>query len=510
MKKTAAIFAAFFLASSLLFAQEESAQEKFVIKSVQIDAKGGTKESALRKKITAKEGMEFESRAALDAFVVSEKQSLINSRLFESAEIAVQESGEGANGERLVDISVQTVDTGHLMLLPYYKYSSNDGHTVKVKLKDDNFMGLMSEFSADAFVQYEKKEGRSDDFVSGASLKYRLPFSLGRVQATWNNDHFFKYAFIRKEPEWNLNTGFSFALPFENFSLCLDLTQGFVRDADYKVFGDELYWVENAKAYAPIILERFNKIGNLVYTPAVEFDYKWNLDGINDIDEDLISPRLIFSHGLGLGKVNWIGNFRKGFAAEISQSAAYNFQAKMFQPGVKVSLQTFAAWKHAGINSRLTFFAERQHYVRYGECLRGVPDDQYFAGVPHTPNGYAAKSAAAVIFNLDIPIKIMSIYFENWGMRFLKPFNMEVQIVPFVDIALAANRITGRTFDPRDGFYCAGVEVLLFPHKWKSVQIRASAGLDVGRLLLKNWIDTSWRDEDSSKFEVSFGIGLFY
>ena len=266
MKKTAAIFAAFFLASSLLFAQEESAQEKFVIKSVQIEAKGGTKESALRKKITAKEGMEFESRAALDAFVVSEKQSLINSRLFESAEIAVQESGEGANGERLVDISVQTVDTGHLMLLPYYKYSSNDGHTVKVKLKDDNFMGLMSEFSADAFVQYEKKEGR-----------------------------------------------FSFALPFENFSLCLDLTQGFVRDADYKVFGDELYWVENAKAYAPIILERFNKIGNLVYTPAVEFDYKWNLDGINDIDEDLISPRLIFSHGLGLGKVNWIGNFRKGF-----------------------------------------------------------------------------------------------------------------------------------------------------------------------------------------------------
>ena len=85
-----------------------------------------------------------------------------------------------------------------------------------------------------------------------------------------------------------------------------------------------------------------------------------------------------------------------------------------------------------------------------------------------------------------------------------------MQIVPFIDIALAANRMTGRVFDPRDGFYCAGIEVLLFPQKWKSVQIRASAGFDIGRLLLKDFIDTSWRDEKSSKKELTIGIGLFY
>ncbi len=498
-KKLLASCAALLLAASL------GAQENLVIRKIQINAQGGTKEGALKKALSAKEGMAFESRAALDQFIASQKQELANKRLFESVEIEAIEDEDGN-----VDLIVQTVDTGHLLLLPYYKYSSNDGHTIKAKFKDDNFMGLMSPFSADAFLQYEKREGKSDDFVAGASASYALPFSLGPVQASWNNNHAFKYAFVRAEPEWNLNTGLTFSLPFQDLSLRLDLTQGFVRDADYKVFGDELYWLENAKFSVPIILERFKSHGNLVYTPALEFDCKWTPDGINAADEDLISPRLIVSHGLGAGQVNWIENFRRGWTAQISQSAAYNFQSKIFQPGFKLQVNAFAAWKRAGLNSRLLIFAERERFVRYGEFLRGIGDDQYFAGAAKTPNGYSAKSAAAIILNLDLPIKLMSVRFENWGMKFLRPFNMEVQIAPFVDVALAANRATGRVFDPRDGFYCAGVEVLLFPNKWKSVQIRASAGIDAGRLFLKKWIDTSWRDQNSSKFEVTLGIGLFY
>ena len=512
MKKFFAIGAALFFWAAL-FAQESlqeqdgSEQEKpLAIRSVSIDASGGTKEKALREKLLAKEGMTFKNQAELDAFVEKQKQELINSRLFEVSEIETSQDGDGN-----IDIKIKTVDTGHLMLLPYYKYSSNDGHTAKVKLKDDNFLGLMSPFSADIFFQYEQKENKSDDYVTGASVVYALPFSIGPIKASWNNDHAFKYAFMRAEPEWNFNTGFSFCLPFENASPRLDLTQGFVRDSDYKVFGDELYWVENARLSLPVVLERFDKAGNLVYTPQAEFDWKWNLDGISSVNEDLISPRLIFSHGLAVGQVNWIGNFRRGFSASAVQSAAYDFYNNMFEPGFKFEAKAFAAFKQrVGINSRLSFFAERERFVRYGEALRGVPDEQYFSGSAHTPNGYAAKSAAAMILNLEIPIKLMSIRFENWGMRFLRAFNMEIQVVPFIDLALAANRATDRLFDPRDGFYCAGLEFLMFPQKWKSVQIRASFGLDVGRLLLKDYIDTSWRDKDSSKFEMSFGIGLFY
>ena len=535
MKKTAAIFTAIFLAASL-FAQEEAIEqetvsspesaalapqvenleptalsdnESWVVKDIVFEPKGGTKVSALKRRINAAPGRTFKSRQDLDAFIIDIKQRLINERLFESVEIDVEES-ETENGANEVFLNVKTVDSGHFLFMPYPKYDSNEGFEFKVKLKDDNFMGLMNPLSSDVFVQYETKEGKSDDFVTGASLEYQLPFSMGPIQASWNNDLFFKYAFIRSEPEWNFKTGFTFVLPFERHSLRLDLTQGFVRDADYKVFNDELYWVENAKFSIPIVLERFKKIGDLTYTPAVEIDAKWTIDGINPEDEDLLSPKLTFSHGLSLGQVNWFGNFRKGFAASATQSMAYNFYLNEFQPGVKITANAFAAWKYAGINSRLTLFAEKNTFVRFGKYLRGVSDDQYFAGFPKTPNGYATKGAAAIILNFDFPIHFMTVRWRDWGVPFLSFFDCEVQVVPFVDLALAANRVTNRVFDPRDGFYCAGLEVIVFPEKWKSVQIRTSLGLDIGRLLLKDKIDTSWRDEKSNKFELTVGIGLFY
>ncbi len=499
----AACLLAFFLANSLW-------AQSWTIRSVDFDSKGGTKVSALKRKIKVDTEKVFQSKEELDAYVVSIKQKLINERLFDSVQLDLVETGETFEGASVAALKVSTVDSRHFLLLPYPKYDSNEGFEFKVKLKDDNFLGLMNPLSSDVFVQWEQKENKSDDFVAGASLKYQLPFSMGPIQASWNNDLFFKYAFIRQEPEWNLKTGFTFLLPFKNLGLRLDLTQGFVRDADYKVFGDELYWTESAKFSVPIILERFEKIGNLVYTPAAEIDCKWDLDGINPKDEDLISPKATFSHELSLGQVNWDGNFRRGFYASAGQSAAYNFKLNEFQPGVKITANIFAAWKQAGFNSRLTLFAEQNTYKRYGYLLRGVADDQYLAGVPHTPNGYAAKGAAAIVLNIDVPIKVFSTDWEKWGFNRLRSFNFEVQAAPFIDIALAANRATGRVFDPRDGFYCAGLEVLLFPQKWKSVQIRASAGFDIGRLLLKDFIDTSWRDEKSSKKELTIGIGLFY
>ena len=504
MKKLFAFFAALALASSLF------AEERWKISGVSFDPQGGTKVSVLERKIKIDTGRIFESRQDLDAHIVSVKQKLINMRLFDNVQIDVEEGGKQEEDVHSVSIRVGTVDSRHFLLLPYPKYSSNDGFELKAKLKDDNFLGLMNPLSADVFVQYEQKEGKDNDFVAGASLDYKLPFSIGPIQASWNNDLFFKYAFIRKEPEWNLKTGFTFELPFDNLSLRLDLTQGFVRDADYKVFGDELYWVENAKFSIPITLERFEKIGDLVYTPAVEIDGKWNLNGINSVDEDLLSPKLVFSHSLNLGQVNWIGNFRKGFSACVAQSMAYNFYLNEIQPGVKVTGNAFAAWKYLGINSRLTIFAEQNTFTRFGKYLRGVSDDQYFANVPHTPNGYATKAAAAMIFNFELPIHLMNIKWKEWHMGFMSFFDCEIQVIPFVDLALAANRITGRVFDPRDGFYCAGVEIVAFPEKWRSVQIRASAGFDIGRLLLKDFIDTSWRDEKSGKIELTIGIGLFY
>ena len=91
----------------------------------------------------------------------------------------------------------------------------------------------------------------------------------------------------------------------------------------------------------------------------------------------------------------------------------------------------------------------------------------------------------------------------------IKKLGFELQISPFVDFSLTKNRVTGRSFDIKDSFICAGVEFIVYPLKFKSLQVRASAGFDIGRLLLKNYIDTSWRP-NVSPYELSIGFGLHY
>ena len=84
-----------------------------------------------------------------------------------------------------------------------------------------------------------------------------------------------------------------------------------------------------------------------------------------------------------------------------------------------------------------------------------------------------------------------------------------MQLSPFIDFALANNKATGTSFSPKDGFYTAGLEMIVFPESWKSIQVRASVGFDVGSYLLKNQLNMNWRS-DVSPYEVSVGIGLHY
>ena len=60
-------------------------------------------------------------------------------------------------------------------------------------------------------------------------------------------------------------------------------------------------------------------------------------------------------------------------------------------------------------------------------------------------------------------------------------------------------------FSPKyDGFYSAGLEVIVYPTKMRSIQVRASAGLDLGARLMKQ----DWRTKRG--LEIEIGIGLHY
>lgn len=91
----------------------------------------------------------------------------------------------------------------------------------------------------------------------------------------------------------------------------------------------------------------------------------------------------------------------------------------------------------------------------------------------------------------------------------MKHFNFDLQVSPFVDFALTYNKATEKLFDYKDGFYAAGVEVLVYPRKWSSFVVRGSIGVDIGRWLLSDLLNTEWREEVNKK-EISIGIGLHY
>jgi hypothetical protein len=136
--------------------------------------------------------------------------------------------------------------------------------------------------------------------------------------------------------------------------------------------------------------------------------------------------------------------------------------------------------------------------------MRGVFNDgSYNSGRANLPTGF--------VMNLDFPIRVLQTNWRSWGKALFKRdmptwfgfLDFEMHLVPFVDIALyGADDYC--VFHLDDGFYSAGLEVVVYPDKMRSIQVRASAGLDLGARLLEQ----DWRSKKGPEIEI--GIGLHY
>lgn len=463
---------------------------------------------------------------------VIELPSDITSDITRDEQIAGLEAGENENPEipetlYLVDLEVTTKDTLHILGAPYPKYDSNNGFSFKLKVKDTNFFGSLEEMGSDFNFAVESDDELNYDYKFGFAINFDTPFKLGIFDAVWKNDHEISYPIGEKTPEWNFKTGLALELPFEKFSVKLDLYQSFIRDLDYEDenvngtmvhYGDGTYFVENAKLSVPLVIQKINEWGNIYYTPYLEATHNWDSDGISDLNEDLMGPVFTIGQTISTSRINWHGNFRNGLSASMTQSFSYNIQKYSFIPGLNGELKAFKAFKHLGFSADIYAFAYLNGTSTFGERLRGIRDDQYYA--LSTGHGFqkACETPAAIVLNLDLPVKIFEIRWDE--ISFIKEketlrkimglFNMEFQISPFLDFALCRNRATGRDFHFADGFYAAGLEAIVYPLRWKGMTVRASVGLDLGQKLpvLKDKLNQEWRDAKS--YEISIGIGLHY
>ena len=494
---------------------------------------GITRPSVLRTTVPVDYKKIFQDEDELVKYLEDFKQRLDNVRCFEKFDYDYEVSLPDENNLCFVTVFVTTYDAKHILGLPYPKFSpkGDNGYlfNFKLKFKDTNFFGSLKEMGADLNLELDT----NDDPVSfklGGTVFFDTPFNIGNVKFNWSNSHTLSYKIGSESPEWNLKTGIECEYPFDIFSVKFTFYQSFIRNLDYKnklvsghtIVDDSTYFVEDLKVATPIVIQDIPNWGKIYYTPSLAFKYNWDFDGIDVYNTDLIGPTITIAQEVSTSRVNYINNFRNGFDISMTQSFVYNMglpEEKNIIPGIDIIFKAYKAFKYVGFSTYFEAFAYLNGTAKFGDKLRGIRDEQYFAVVneqTELASTYACESPAALIFNFDLPIHICSIYWDQIpGIKkipHISILNFELQINPFVDIALCHNAVTQSTFHYKDGFYSAGLEALVFPLKWKGFVVRASVGLDLGRKLpwFKDKLNQEWRSSSVSATEISIGLGYQY
>lgn len=520
MKKVFIILIFFFLSSEFF-------SETYKINMIFFNIEGKTSESKILQKCPIDNKKIFKDKEEFDSYMLLYKQQLANLRIFDYVDIEqniINENEHSTNNNNthlLVDLNITVKESFSFIAVPYFKIDSNSGATIKIKAKDSNFLGTLTPMDLDLnFLIVKANEFVDPNYVLGGSFRYNYPFKLGIINTTLINDYSVTYTFGTKIPEWNGRLGVNLSLPINNTTLSLDLNQYAIRDASLESYKDDIYFTENIMFSIPITLG-FNEImGYIYYSPYSSFTMNWDFDGLNKNNSSLLGPTVIVGHNLSFGRLQWNNNMREGYSFNLSNYISYNIHRNEFNPNFNLTVTSHWNFKDSsnrflkrlGINLKFYGFIhipiENNKYYygeQYGHLLRGIRDEQYFGlNTGSFISEKALSSWTALNLCFDFPI---SLFTTNFKKSILRHFNFEVQLAPFIDLSLGYNRYTKRLFDIKDGFYTAGVEILVYPLKWQSLTVRGCLGVDMGRFL--NIVDTSWR-ADISLFEFSFGIGLHY
>lgn len=407
-----------------------------------------------------------------------------------------------------VRLKIRTEDSRHFLLLPYPKYSSDDGAVLKLKMRDDNFRGTITRFEGEVFGGISDFSSLTpENFNAGFVLNFNYPVFYKSFGIFANTDSSVKFTFDSPVPSYDISAGLSFVFLLKKNNsrqLVLDFSQRFVRgDEERALFGNDNFYSEYAKISLPIKMN----FADLTLAPYTDFFYCWSRE-LNFDDSEISSPLAKAGLSFDFGRVDWLGNFRQGITADFDGGLGFDFRKSDFDPYFSAQVKAFKAWEKFGIVSQLNFF-QNGNTRPIGTFLRGIRD---------TPEILSKNLAdrflyvpAALCLNLDFPFHLFSIRPKETSR--IKDFVFEVQLSPFVDFALKKNSMTERFFSLKDGWYSGGFEVLVYPEKWKSIVVRASLGLDLGNLIFSripgSSYDTSWRSSLSA-YEIFIGIGWQY
>ena len=451
---------------------------RWTITTVDIATEGSTRESVLRRVLGIEEGRAFESLEDLQTYLDDKREVLAGIRLFQSTSLDYR-IGEESDNVFPVAVSVHTKDTWNIIALPYPRYDSNEGLRLSVKFRNYNAFGSMEPLNVD--VDYRLSTGGEN--TVGTSLAFTVP--LDWQDETWAlfTSHRFLYSFAAPLTYQGF-VGIRKIFDRPGFDSHIQLRQGFIAmDLDNDDNSD-WYLRTEAGTYARVAL--FPDFANGTGYASAELTFGLNYHPAIVLPADYSGADVRLSGGLGLGRVDWNGDFRQGWLATIENTIDYRFEKSDFSNLVTATFRIDAPLipDRLGTGIRLVGIAAYPDPVDgLGSYLRGVRDD----GIEADLGAFANFSLVAKLFDF-LPSRFIT---KQW-------LDMEVQGSVFFDAGLV-REAAGSTPELH---LASGLEFFAFPQLARSMFARISAGFDI--------LHYAESDNLASALELFFGLGAHY
>jgi len=474
------------------FLSDEYSEESiFIINSFNYNVKGRTLPFVLNNKTELKKGEEIIGRTKFIEFIIDKKQLLTNERVLKDNVRIEYEIGEAnEDGKYPVDLEIYVEDTWNLFALPYPKYDSNYGFSLTVKARDYNFFGTMQPLRIDIGYKYNQNEQSYFSLMIDSGF----PFQVFGLNWFFDFDNYFDYRPDLQEPFYYKNkTGISLELPISRSTLTLLFAESFIwneenADSDKPALGEVqegLYLSSNPSISwkIPTGLE-IGKYGELTYTPNIYAVINHEIDEW-ELSYNRKGPILFFAHSLNFGRLDWKSNLREGINISLSNSYSYNFyypqiNAEPWSYYYSVDTKLFFIF----IKDRLGFSSRinarhwiNSHYDYAGDLLRGVYDN------------FSAEFILSL--NLDLHIRALRIKADEWfpKNKFFGSLGFDLHINPVIDVAYYKKYQEDFAFDGNNFLVGAGFDIIIYPHKFRSVFFRISTCWDFSDISEKTPIE---------------------
>ena len=487
--------------------QEISVNEDsvFIINSFTFNIEGYTRPYALINHGKLITGEKITGLKNVEKYILDKTQLLINQRVLDSASVDYIIGMQKEDGMFPLELIINTKDTWNIVAIPRPKYSSNSGFDITLKARDYNFLGTMSPLRLDLGYMYNENGEHFFLFL----LDSDIPLRILNLNWNFNFDNFFDYRPNMEQPYFYKNvTGLSVELPVKFTTVTVGFNESFIMneensDKDKPDNGNfqDVFYMSSMPFLSweiPTGLE-IGAWGELIYIAGISavFNHEfsnWPLDKIRK------GPFLDFYHSIGFNRIDWIGNFLKGFDVSVYNSFSYNFynSANNLQPWgsfINVTgIGHFVFDDFFGISARLVYrhwFFTETGSGGAGDVMRGILDKDVTAEF-------------MISANFDLPIRAIrfkpSVFFNNEKYRI---FNFDLHIIPILDLAIYRNPenetlYKGTDFTYKNILVSSGLEVIIFPDFFRSLFLRISLGFNLSSFI------------SNSKYELFIGTDFHY